>query len=323
MVAIIRTITGDIAPEKLGATNMHDHLIREPGTVEVLHDKDFLMDSAEKAVEELADFRDHGGGGFLDAQPIGCGRNITKFLYIANKVPEVPIIATTGFHKSEFYLPTHWVYDYEINQMVELLLADVYEGIEVNDYNGPLVQRSEAKAGVLKCATSYQNVTPTEEKMCQVAARAHKETGMAVITHTQQGTMGQAQVDIFKSENVDLGKMVIGHIDRNPDPFMLIELAKQGVNLEFDTPGRIKYQTEAATIDCLKALIEAGFEDQVVFAGDNGRRSYLKSYGGGPGYAYILEFFIPRLRKEGFKEEVIQKILVENPRRILAFEPKQ
>lgn len=316
----IRTVTGDIAPEKLGATNMHEHLIRDAGTVEVLNDEDFLMDNANKAVDELVDFRDHGGGGLLDAQPIGCGRNITKYLYIAGKVPEVPIIATTGFHKSEFYLPTHWVYDYSIDEMIQLLLADIYESIEINDYNGPLIKRSHAKAGVLKCATSYQNVTPTEEKMCRAAARVQKETGLALITHTEHGTMGQAQVDIFKSEGLDLSKVVIGHIDRNPDPFMLLALAKQGVNLEFDTPSRIKYHDESITVNCLHALVDAGFADQIVFGGDNGRRSYLKSYGGGPGYAYILEFFIPRLRLEGFSEEVIQKILVENPRRILSFE---
>jgi len=316
----IRTVTGDIAPEKLGATNMHEHLIRDAGTVEVLNDEDFLMDDADKAVDELVDFRDHGGGGLLDAQPIGCGRNITKYLYIAGKVPEVSIIATTGFHKSEFYLPTHWVYDYSIDEMIPLLLADIYKGIEINDYNGPLIKRSHAKAGVLKCATSYQNVTPTEEKMCHAAARVQKETGLALITHTEHGTMGQAQVDIFKSEGLDLSKVVIGHIDRNPDPFMLLALAKQGVNLEFDTPSRIKYHDESITVNCLRALVDAGFADQIVFAGDSGRRSYLKSYGGGPGYAYILEFFIPRLRLEEFSEEVIQKILVENPRRILSFE---
>ena len=320
MSPVIRTILGDIAPEKLGATNMHDHLIREAGTVEVLHDKDFLMDDADKAAQELADFRDHGGGGFLDAQPIGCGRNIEKYLYIAGKVPEVPIIATTGFHKSEFYLPTHWVFDYSINEMVDLVLAEVYEGLEINEYSGPNIKRSKAKAGVLKCASSYQLVTKTEEKMIRAVSRAQKKCGLAIITHTQQGTMGQAQVDLFKSEGLDMQRVVIGHIDRNPDAFMLLELAAQGVNLEFDTPGRVKYQTEEQTVRCLRALVDGGYAKQVVFAGDNGRRSYLKSYGGGPGYAYIWEFFIPRLRREGFSEDVIHQILVENPRRILAFE---
>ena len=321
-MTIIRTITGDIAPEKLGATNMHDHLNREAGTVEVLHDKDFLMNDADKAAAELADYRDHGGGGFLDAQPIGCGRNIEKYLYIADKVPEVSIIATTGFHKSEFYLPTHWVYDYSINEMVDLLVADAFEGIEINDYNGPIVKRSTAKPGVLKCATSYNVVTATEEKMCRAVCRAQKETGLTIITHTQLGTMGQAQIDIFNSEKIDLERVVIGHIDRNPDPFNLIHLAQQGVYLQFDTPGRVKYQPESTTIHCLKELETAGLIERVVFGGDNGRASYLKSYGGGPGYAYIMEAFIPRMRTEGFSDDVIDQILIGNPCSILAFEPR-
>lgn len=319
-MAIIRTIKGDISPDQLGATNMHDHLNREPGTVEVLHDKDFLMNDPQKAAEELADFRDFGGGGFLDAQPIGCGRNIQKYLQIADAVPEVPIIATTGFHKSEFYLRTHWVFDYSINEMVDLLLADIYDGIDIYDYNGPITKRSNAKAGVLKFATSYNVITETEEKMCRAVARAQKESGFPIITHTQLGTMGMEQVELLRSEKVDLARVVIGHIDRNPDPFNLLEIANTGVNLEFDTPGRIKYFAESTTVDCLRVLDEAGFIGQVVLAGDNGRASYLKSYGGGRGYAYILEKFIPRLRKQDFPEESIQKMLVLNPRRILSVE---
>jgi phosphotriesterase-related protein len=107
MALKIRTVQGDINPEQLGPTNMHEHLIREAGTVEVLHDKDFLMDDADKAAQELADFRDHGGGGLLDAQPIGCGRNIPKYRYIAEKrCPKFPSSLRLVFHKSGILL-TH------------------------------------------------------------------------------------------------------------------------------------------------------------------------------------------------------------------------
>jgi predicted metal-dependent phosphotriesterase family hydrolase len=49
------------------------------------------------------------------------------------------------------------------------------------------------------------------------------------------------------------------------------------------------------------------------------RRSYWKAYGGGPGIAYTLEHFVPRLRNEGFSAKEIQQILVENPARAFAF----
>ncbi len=320
MSKVIRTVLGDIDPLESGAANMHDHLIREAGTVEVLMDKDFLMDSAEAAAEELQDFSKYGGKTFLDAQPLGCGRNIQKYIDIANKVPEVQIIASTGFHKGKFYFASHWVNDYSINEMVDLLLGEIYEGIDLNMYNGPFVKRSTARAGVIKAGTGYQVISSLEEKMCRASARAQKATGLLLFTHTQHGTMGHEQLDIFESEGVDLSRVMVGHIDRNPDPNNLISLAKRGATLEFDTPMRIKYHAESVTIDCLRAVIDAGYEDQIVLAGDNGRRSYLKAYGGGPGYAYILEKFVPRLYSEGFDEKIIYKIMVETPRRLLSFE---
>lgn len=322
MSNVIRTVLGDIDPELSGPANMHDHLIRDDGTVEVLMDKDFLMDDPEVAIEELHDFVKYGGRTFLDAQPLGCGRNIEKYIQIAKQIPEVQIVASTGFHKGGFYLKSHWVNNYSINEMVDLILGEIYEGFEIDMYNGPFIKRSTAKAGAIKAGTSYQVITPLEKKMCTVSARAQIETGMLLFTHTQRGTMGNEQLDIFESEGVDLSRVMIGHIDRNPDPDYLISIAKRGATLEFDTPMRIKYHSENFTIDCLKALINAGYEDQIVFAGDNGRRSYLKAYGGGPGYAYILEKFIPRLYREGFSEEVIQKIMVFTPRRLLSFERK-
>jgi phosphotriesterase-related protein len=40
---------------------------------------------------------------------------------------------------------------------------------------------------------------------------------------------------------------------------------------------------------------------------------------GGHGYDHLLRNFVPLLREEGVSEPDIQMILVDNPRRILAF----
>jgi len=50
-----------------------------------------------------------------------------------------------------------------------------------------------------------------------------------------------------------------------------------------------------------------------------GRKSYLKSYGGGPGFEYIISKFTQRLIAENFSEKMIQKIFVENPAEWLQF----
>jgi hypothetical protein len=129
---------------------MHEHLIREAGTVEVLHDKVFLMDDADKAAQELADFRDHGGGGLLMHND-RLRADITSIAISPEKVPKFPH-RTNGFHKSEFYLPTHWVYDYSIEEMVPLLWQIFMKGSKLMiTTNGCQTQRRQA--GVLKCAT--------------------------------------------------------------------------------------------------------------------------------------------------------------------------
>jgi phosphotriesterase-related protein len=52
--------------------------------------------------------------------------------------------------------------------------------------------------------------------------------------------------------------------------------------------------------------------------GDTAAKSHLVRYGG-CGYAHILQNIVPRMRFRGFKDEHIQAMLAETPRRILAF----
>ena len=48
------------------------------------------------------------------------------------------------------------------------------------------IDGTDIKAGVIKLASSYQQITPMEETLFKAAARAQKETGCVIITHTQQ-----------------------------------------------------------------------------------------------------------------------------------------
>lgn len=69
----------------------------------------------------------------------------------------------------------------------------------------------------------------------------------------------------------------------------------------------------------LKGLKKHGYINRIMISGDMGRASYLKGYGGGPGFSYIINKFIPRLLKEGFSKEDINQIFVENPKNWLVF----
>jgi hypothetical protein len=47
----------------------------------------------------------------------------------------------------------------------------------------------------------------------------------------------------------------------------------------------------------------------------------MRAYGGGPGLDYLFARFKPRLDRE-LGRDLSQQIFVENPRRVLAFEPR-
>jgi len=66
------------------------------------------------------------------------------------------------------------------------------------------------------------------------------------------------------------------------------------------------------------AFLDAGFADKLLLAADFiGQRTMNE----GPGYGRTVTGFLPMMRQAGVKEETIQMIIQDNPRRFLAFTP--
>lgn len=313
----IQTVLGRIEPSNLGRTDMHNHLIRVAG-VEVERDKDFLLNRVDLALEELGSYHSAGGEALVEMNAIGCGRDIEKLIEIANNTP-VKIIAATGFHKGEFYPKTHWVHRYDVDHIAELVAKEVTEGIDLFDYSGPIVRRSPARAGVIKAASGYQRISVLEERLFRAVARAHLRTGAPVSTHTERGTMALEQIHLLTSEGVRPERIIIGHLDRNPDFYYHRQVASQGVFIIYDGASRVKYWPDGVLVELLRKMIGAGFGKQILLGSDCGRSSYWRAYGGGPGFDYTLRSYVPRLLEEGIPEEAVEDLLINNPRRALAF----
>ena len=288
-----------------------------------MHDPDHLLDSVAKAVEEAGRFVDAGGKTIVDMCPADCGRDITKLLEVNDRLADLNIVVTTGFHQGKNYedTRTHWVTRYTVDQITELLVADVVEGIDVHDYAGPIIERSDAKAGVIKIGTAYGKITPFEHKCIAAVAQAAVETGAPVSTHTTQGTMAHEQAQLLIRHGVDPGKISIGHIHRNYDIYYHSKLCDMGVNVMYDGTNRIKYQPDSARIQLIREMIEAGFADRITLGTDSGKRSYQKAYGSGSGIDYDLTITRPRLIEEGFDPQHVDDIFVANPARALSFLP--
>ena len=313
----IETVLGKINPGEFGLNNYHDHLITIGGGEEKA-DRDLRLDRVDYAIDAMKSFKAAGGGSMVDMNPIDCGRQI-EMLREISLASGVHIIACTGFQRAIYYDNEHWVYKYKLEDVARLIAEEVTKGIEVNNYNGPIITRSAAKAGVIKFATHYNCIRPMEMKVIKAACIASRETGASLSTHTERGTMGLEVIELVRENGVDLERVILGHVDRLPDLAYHKKMAAQGVTLGYDGPSRAKYWPDSVLIELIKGMCEAGYADRIVLGGDNGRASMWPQYGGGYGHNYIIEQFVPRLLDEGVSEEDVNKFLYDNPRRQFSF----
>ena len=317
MSKTIKTIRGEITADQLGFVDIHEHLWKSGG-MEVIEDKDFGIESIEKSREELKSFIAAGGNTIVDMQPLGLGRGVQELLEISEGL-DCNVIAVTGFHKGSLYDKSHFVHRYSSEEIEEIILSEVVEGIEINDFAGPIIKRSAVKPGLIKAGTSYYKVTALEDKLLRIVARVSLKTGIPINTHTQMGTMALEQIKIFKEEGVSPEKICIGHLDRNADPYYHELVLQEGVFVQYDCVARIKYHPVSDTVDIIKRMAELGYADKMMIGGDWGRNSYLKAYNGAPGLEFIPKHFPQILLDYGVDQNVVEKMFYKNPMEFLAF----
>ncbi|HEX6508134.1 MAG TPA: phosphotriesterase-related protein [Chloroflexota bacterium] len=316
-MASVRTVTGDIDASELGVCYAHEHLLITGGMFP-LQDRDFLLDDRGHAVQDLAAFTALGGRSLVDMMPPGLGRD-PEGLRAVSQEAGINIIAATGFHAERYYDTQHWLYAYSSEQIAELFRAEIDEGMDQWGYRGPLIKRTPARAGVIKVATGYYRWTGNTDRWFEAAAIAQRATGAPIASHTENGVLGDRQADKLLELGVPPSSIIVGHIDKNADPYVHLDLAARGVFLEYDGPSRLKYGPDSDVVRLIAAAAEGGYGGQILLGMDLARRSYYPSYGGGPGLGYLLGVFAPRLEAEGLGE-MVQRIFVENPARAFALE---
>ncbi|OGO20418.1 MAG: hypothetical protein A2Z14_16460 [Chloroflexi bacterium RBG_16_48_8] len=139
---------------------------------------------------------------------------------------------------------------------------------------------------------------------------------MTISVHTMSGAAALSAIDILQEEGVEPQRVIIDHLDHDHAEHLRM-VAERGVFLGFDCIGKTRYQDDAIRLELVCAMVEAGYEDQIALSHDISKSDYFRVYGG-HGYVHILGSFVPRLR-ERLSEGTIEKFLIHNPRRALAF----
>ena len=307
---VVRTVLGDIAPEDLGATDYHEHLLmRSP-----LLPGDALDDIARSGAETQA-LVAAGIDALVELTPIGLGRDPDGLATIS-AATGMHIVAATGVHREAHYPLGHTVRAMDERMLVERFATEVEDGCATSrDRAGARV-----RAGVIKCAVGYWSISPMERMVLAAAAAAQRRTGVAVICHLEMGTAAHEVVDMFAANGVPADRLALAHADRNPDPGLHAELTSRGVYLGYDGMARAKYWPDSTLVDCLVRTAERGRADRLLLGGDVARRSSFRSYGGLPGMDYLPKVFAPRVAAEG-GQDLLDQILIHNPAALLSFAP--
>ncbi len=316
-MSFVRTVLGDIPPTELGVCYAHEHLIIDPSyTTE--NEPDFLLDDVTRGVSELNDFHAAGGRAIIDAMPGGAGRNALKLADLARQ-SGVHIVCPTGLHLAKYYPPGHWSTACNEDELAALFIREITASVDANDPRQSNTSPTTHRAGVIKIATENR-FTPREEIIFAAAARAHRRTGCPILTHTEQGTLALEQIDRLQRDRVNLQHVCLSHTDRKPDVGYHREILARGVRVEFDSAFRWKPGQGNPTLDLLLALLPE-FPDQIMLGMDAARRSYWRSYGGGPGLAFLLTDFSQTLRAAGVTPEMLHRIFVSTPAATFSFAP--
>jgi phosphotriesterase-related protein len=316
MALFIRTVTGDISSEALGFTHCHEHLFT--GRIEGVElEERLLIDSYRNSRKEARAFRRLGGRAIVDAQPFGAGRN-AHVLRKLSEDTELYIIAATGFHTSRFYPRDSWVNTAGTDEIADLFISEIVEGMYEYDPANPFKVQSGIRAGIIKIATGERGLTPLYEKIFRAAVKAHRITGAPIITHTELAQFGHEQAVLLTEAGVSPEHIIISHMDRVIDVDSNTRLAEMGVFLEYDTIARFKYHSDEDELSFIGEMVAQGFGDRILLGMDT-TRERMKAYGGEIGLDYIMATFLPMLTATGLESRYAEGFMIGNPRRALSF----
>lgn len=315
-MSFVRTVLGDVPASALGITYAHEHLVIDGGRP-VEREPEFLLNDLERLTQELASAAASGLRTAVDAMPIDAGRNVVLLAELARR-SGVQVVAVTGFHHDRYYGPSHWSARSSEEELADLFVADIEQGIDANDYAGPIVRRTEHRAGAIKVAGSEGGPSERDARILRAAAEAHRRTGAPILSHCEHGTGAMEQVQLLADAGVAPERLILGHVDKAPDPGYHRELAATGATLQYDQAFRWGERPNG-TLDLLTMMVEYGLADHVVLGMDAARFRYYRAYGGGPGLDYLLTGFSAEMAARGLDEAIRHRFFVDTPARVLAF----
>jgi phosphotriesterase-related protein len=303
-MACVQTVLGPVAPDELGLTLIHEHVMVDFGGAEQTGPHRWDRDEVARTMQPYLDaVAAQGVTCLVECTPNYLGRD-PALLQRLSRATGLHIVTNTGLYK-EPYLPA-WAFELSPGALAERWIVEWEQGIG----------ETGVRPGFIKIAVNPGPLLPIQQTIVRAAAMTHLATGLSVVCHTGHAGAAHESLDLIEAEGMNPARYVVAHADQITDDADHIALLQRGAWLSYDAIGWGPLERqERLTL----AMLERGYARQLLISQDAGWY-HVGEPGGGevqPMTALLGEF-APRLRGAGVAEEMIATLLVENPRRALA-----
>ena len=299
MAGNVITVSGPISPGDMGLTLPHEHVMADFIRADKANKHRYRpSEVVSTMLPYIRDAQEQGVQTFVDCTPMYLGRDV-KVLRTISKSSGLQILTNTGQYK-EPHLPAE-TFELEAEALADGWIREFEEGID----------GTSIKPGFVKTAVEPESLAPTQRKVTKAAALTSLATGLAIATHTGVAVAAMEVLDILEVIGVSPDRWIFVHAQNEHDVGLLVQVARRGVWLSLDGIGSGRDDDH---LDRLLALLDAGFERQVLLSQDAGWYRVGEEPGGAKKpFTYLVGEFIPLMKRSGVSDETVHTITVANP----------
>jgi len=307
--AAVMTVRGPVPAGELGFTLPHEHIYCKLQQADYRYMGGDQLEDDDVLAAEVSAFAELGGGALFDLSVPDNGRSPERLRALSERTG-VHIVMGCGWYRQNYYLPEERIDRRTADDLAEELVGEITEGAGA----------AGIRPGVIGEIGSEKSwVSPAEERVLRAAARAHRETGLAIGALHAVGPVAPEQLTILEEEDADMSRVAVAHCETYPHLRYLLGLLERGVYIMFDNCGQYRGMGdfEDRIISLIRELIDRGCVDRLMLSHDVCKFGQLRVHGG-TGFVYLSETFLPALAERGVEAAAIDVMTRDNPRRWLA-----
>lgn len=298
-MTVLHTTLGPRRRDELGLVLPHEHVFVDLRTPDVPgHGEAPAADVVALMAPRVEEARERGVTAIVECSTGGVGRRAGHDLAVS-RATGMPIVVAAGVYR-EPWIPG-WAREADDRTLEEHVRQELTRGVD----------GTEVVAAWVKLSAGDDGMTALEERILRASARAARDVGALIGSHTVAGRVVLDQLAVLADEDFPLERFLWIHTQVEPDRALHHEVAERGAWIEYDHLGTVP---TADVVGLVEGVLEAGHERRLLLSHDAGWYDPALPGGGTPRpWTALTDDVLPALRERGVPEPTIRRLTVDNP----------